>query len=229
MPLYEVTLEQSFANQQIINRWNYVGDAVPAGESGAALALQAMGAIAPPSGDAFGVGTVLGDLRPLQSTDVIFVQIIARNIYSVTDFMSYAFPPNTYGENTGGQSLSPTAAVGLTSDRTRADIRRAQKRFTGICEPDVVGKGELSGSALAGWQVLGDTMGDIMIGVGAVTPMTFTPHVFGRIDYPTPSGKTAYKYYSTEVLQREHIARINQWNLKRQVRTQASRQYGRGS
>lgn len=230
MPLYEFTLEQSLGGQQVINRWNYQGDAVPAGALGALLLMQAMGAAPPETGDPFGEGTVLGDLRPLQSTDTIFVQAIAKNLYSVTDFYTYAFPPNTFGQNSGGTSLSPTAAVGLTSDRTRADIRRAQKRFVGVTEFETSGAGLLTSGAQTTWQILGDTMGDISLAPSGGSVMTFTPFVFGREKYVVPeSGKDAYRYYETEAEQLEHIARINVFNVKPSIRTQTSRQYGRGS
>jgi len=230
MPLYEFTLEQSLGGQQIINRWNYQGDSVPSGALGALLLMQAMGAAPPETGDPFGEGTVLGDLRPLQSTDTLFVQAIAKNLYSVTDFYTYAFPPNTFGEDTGGTSLSPTAAVGLTSDRTRADIRRAQKRFCGVTEADIGAGGILSSGAQTTWQVLGDTMGDINVAPSGGSVMTFTPYVFGREKYVVEeSGKDAYRYYPTEAEQLEHIARINVFNVKTSTRTQTSRQYGRGS
>lgn len=230
MPLYEFTLEQTLGNQQMINRFNYQSNAVPGGALGALQLMIAMGAIAPEGGEAFGEDTTLGKLRPLQSTDTLYVQCIARNLYSVTDFYTYAFPPNTFGENGGGQSLSPTQAVGLTSDRTRSDIRRAQKRFGGVTEADVNAAGVLTSGAQTTWQQLGDTMGDIAAsGVGG-DAMLFTPYTFGREKYVvTESGKDAYKYYDTEAEQLDHIARINVFNVKTTVRTQTSRQYGRGS
>lgn len=230
MPLYEFTLEQTLGGQQMINRWNFQSNAIPSGGFGAFQLMIAMGAIAPEGDEPFGPGTTLGKLRPLQSTDTLFVQAIAKNLYSVTDFFTYAFPPNTFGENGGGQSLSPTQAVGLTSDRTRSDIRRAQKRFGGVTEADVNAAGVLTSGAQTTWQQLGDTMGDIAAsGVGG-DAMLFTPYVFGREKYVVPlSGKDAYRYYETEAEQLEHIARINVFNVKTSVRTQTSRQYGRGS
>lgn len=229
MPLYEVTLEQSYFGQQIINKWNYDCSSVPSGQSGALLALVGMGFAPFTDIDPFGEETIGGLLKAGQSTSVTFVQAIAKNLYSVTDFYTYAFPPGTIGDNAGSNAMSPTTAYGFSTDRTRSDIRRGQKRFVGVCESDVGQGGVLLDATATYWQSVGDAMADLNVVPVDGSSVTFTPYVFGRLEYTTPSGKTAYKYYSTEVLQREHIARINQWNLKRQVRTQASRQYGRGS
>lgn len=229
MALYEIVLEQSYAGQQIINRWNYQSDSSPSGVSGAFKALVGMGFTPDTDITPFGEETVAGKLQALQADSAIFVQAIARNLYSVTDFFTYAFPPGTAGGNVGVQGMSPTMAYGLTSDRTRSDIRRAQKRFVGVPESFVDALGVISAGVLTDLQELGDAMGDVNVVPAGGTPILFTPYVFGRESYTTPSGKTAYKYYDTEVEQLDHIARINVFNPKNTVRTQTSRQYGRGS
>lgn len=229
MALYEIMLEQRYAGQQIINRWNYVSDAIPSGQSGALLALVGMGFTPFTDIDPFFDGSVAFQLQEIQVPTVLFVQAIARNLYSVTDFQTYAFPPNTTGGAPAGDGESPVLAYGFASDRTRADIRRAQKRFAGVGASAVDSLGVIDPAALANVQLLGDAMGDINIVPYGGGTVSFTPHVFGRESYTTPSGKTAYKYYDTEAEQLDHIARINEFNAKPEVRTQVSRQYGRGS
>lgn len=179
--------------------------------------------------DPFGTDTIAKHLQDNQAGNVQFVQAIAKNIYSVTDFYTYSFPPNTHGLNTESTGLSPTVAAGFTSDRTRADIRRAQKRFVGIAENDVGEGGVFTDTAKLAWQALGDAMADINVVPVDTSSVTFTPYVFGREKYTTPEDTEAYRYYATESAQLSHIARINQWNFKPQTRTQTSRQYGRGS
>lgn len=230
MPLYEITLEQSYFGQQCINRWNYQSDAIAAGTSGAYLAIVGMGAIADDDTPAFDLTTILGQIQGLQTTDAVFVQMVAKNLYSNTDFFTYAFPPNTHGANNTGESLSPAMAFGFTSDRTRADIRRAQKRFVGVGENYVGSGGNIPADKLAALQILGDHMAaPNSVTLGGVTNV-FTPYIFGREKYH-PAGKTtwAYKYYPTEAEQLAHIAKINAFTVKPNVRTQTSRQYGRGS
>lgn len=230
MPLYEITLEQSYVGQQCINRWNYVSSEIPEGDSGAFLALVGMGFTPTDDIEAFGTDTIAYQIRQAQSVGVTFIQAIAKNLYSVTDFYTYAFPPNTNGANDATTGLSPTQAFGFTSDRTRSDIRRAQKRFVGVTEGEVEGGGVFTPTALTALQEWGDAMGEPNIVPASVGVVTYTPYVFGREKYTVEeSGKEAYRYYATQSEQEEHIALITTFTPKSQTRTQTSRQYGRGS
>lgn len=229
MPLYEVILEQSYANQQVINKFTYQTDAVPEGQLGALLVLAGMGLAPYNSIPVFDDGSLASYLALAQVAPLAYVQAIAKNPYSVTDFYTYAFPADTHGQN-GGQGLSPINAAGFTSDRTRADIRRAQKRFAGVSEDDVDALGVINADGRTVWEAVGNQLDNIIVLplVGGGT-FTITPYVFGTTPYTTPSGKTAYHLYPTEAEQLAHIAKINQFSLKPDVRSQVSRQYGRGS
>lgn len=230
MPLYEVTLEQSYYGQQCINRWNYQAPTIPAGSSGAFLAIVAMGAVEDDDTPAFDASTILGQMKAMQSEGALFVQMIAKNIYSNTDFYTYAFPPNTRGSNAAADGLPVVCAWGLTSNRTRADIRRAQKRIAGITENMVDAGGTLTVSGLSAGQALGNLMGNPNTATVESVTTVFNPIVCGREKYH-PEGKTtwAYKYYPTEVEQLEHIASVTDFTVKPNVRTQVSRQFGRGA
>jgi len=229
MALYEITLEQVYAGQQCINRWNYQSTSIPSDISGAFKALVGMGFTPDTDIPAFGAGSVAANLQAVQSVGVTFVQAIAKNLYSTTDFYTYAFPSGTTGA-AAGDALSPTAAYGFDSNRSRSDIRRAQKRFVGVPESASGSLGVLTDAVLALLEDLANSMDNINVVPAGGGSITYTPYVFGRLKY-TPAGSTkpAYKYYPTEAQQLEHIALINKWNVKRQTRTQTSRQYGRGS
>lgn len=230
MPLYEVTLEQVYYGQQCINRWNYQSGEIPSGASGALLALVGMGFIEDDDTPAFDLTTIAGLLQRIQSSAVTFVQAIAKNLYSDTDFYTYAFPPATVGASGTSEGESPTTAFGFSSDRTNASIRRAQKRFAGVPEAAVAGGGIFASGTFTEMQELGDAMGQINTATFDAVTTTFTPYVFGREKYHPP-GKTtwAYRYWPTEAEQLTHLAVINQFNPKNSTRTQTSRQYGRGS
>lgn len=230
MPLYEITLEQSYFGQQCINRFNYRCDSVPSGSSGAYLAVVAMGAIADDDTEPFAIDTILGQLQGIQVNTVTFVQMVAKNIYSNTDFYTYAFPVGTVGLNNTGEGLSPASAWGLTSNRTRADIRRAQKRFVGVGENYVGAGGNLTSGGQDVLEALGTLLGNPNTATIDAVSTVFNPVVLGRQKYmPEGSDKYAYRYYPTEVEQLEHVAPITEFNAKTTVRTQTSRQYGRGS
>lgn len=228
MPYYEVTLQQLYFGQECINRWNYQSAAPPSGTSGAYLCAVGMGAIADDDTPAFDITTILGKLQQLQSTSVTFVELVVKTLYSVTDFYTYSFPTGTVGTG-GGEPMSPTMALGFSSDRTRANIRRSQKRFVGLTESVLDAGGVLSSSYATSAQVLGTMMGNPnTVTLDGVTT-TFNPVTMGRLKYHPP-GKTtwAYKYYPEDELA-DHAAPITQFNVKNQARTQTSRQYGRGA
>lgn len=229
MPLYEVTLEQTYFGQQCINRWNYQAGSIPGGASGAYLLTVAMGAIADDDTPAFDLTTILGKMQQLQSASVTFVELVVKTLYSVTDFYTYAFPTGTVGGG-GGEPLSPVMALGYSSDRTRADIRRSQKRFVGLTEANVENGGVLTSAYATSAQALGVMMGNPnTVTVDGVTTV-FNPVTLGREKYHPP-GKTtwAYRYWPTEAEQLDHVANITQFNVKNQARSQTSRQYGRGA
>lgn len=230
MALYEVALEQSYAGQQIINKWNYQSGAIPSGALGSLLCIVGMGFA--PMGDivAFGDGTIAKDLQGGQVDDVTFVQVICKNLYSVTDFYTYAFPANTHGGNAVDEGTPPFVSIGFTTDKTRADIKRGQKRFAGIPESAIGSGGVLTSTAIAAYQTLGDDMADINAVPVEGSAVLFTPYVFGLEKHPATEDRgITYTYYETETEQLEHIARINQWTVKTTARSQTSRQYGRGA
>lgn len=229
MPQYEVTLEQQFAGQQIVNRWNYISTEIPSGQLGALLALVGMGFMPLGAIEPFGPETLAGQLQARQAVAVHWVQAVGKNIHDPTDYYAYAFPANTTSSNGGSEATSPVIAVGYATNRSRADIRRGQKRFAGVTEGDTGDVGFLNSGALTAWQAIGDTMADVNlvpIGEGSVT---FTPYVFGRKKTVDTEGKISYPYWPTDAEQLAHAMLITQWTLKPQIRTQGTRQYGRGA
>lgn len=228
MPLYEATLQQLYYGQECINRWNFDCPTVPSGTSGSYLLAVALGAIADDDTPAFDLTTILGKLQQLQVVAVTFSQLVIKNIYSVTDFYTYAFPTGTVGTG-GGEGMTPVNALGFTSDRTVSNIRRSQKRFTGLGESSVDPGGVLTSAFATSAQVLGTLMGNPNTATVDGVSTVFNPVVLSREKYHPP-GKTtwAYKYWPDETTQRLHLAPITQYNVKNQVRSQTSRQYGRG-
>lgn len=229
MPMYELTLEQSYAGQQCINRWNAVSDAIPAGVLGAYKMAVAYGFAPDTDVTPFGEGTIGKLIKDLQVTSVIFVQVVVKNIFDPTDYYTYAFPANTTGNTASSDPMSPTAAYGFSTNRTRADVKRGQKRFVGVAEANVGGLGVILSSTMAYLQTVGDGMADLSLAPAGAGVITFSPYVFGRLKYHPPGKDTwAYKYYLTPEAQALHNMAITQWVPKNTVRTQVSRQYGRG-
>jgi len=227
MALYEVTLRQSYFDQTCINVWAY---SVPGGIGVTPSALELltlMGFI--PEGDplAFPADTIAAALSVVQSDNVQYLAVEARELYSLTDFYEAAYSPPLTGENTGGDSMSPFVAYGSYSNRVRTDIKRAFKRFVGVMEADVAAGGTLTSGALTENTALADAMSEMLQGSTA----QYFPCVISRLKEEIPdTDPVRYRYvlYPDPAEQAEHIAAGIEFAPYTTVRSQTSRQYGRG-
>lgn len=228
MPLYEVVLEQRYANQQSINRWNYLGSGTPAAVVPSFALLSALGFLG--LATTLTDGTVGGELQSLQNQGVTFVQATCRAVYIDDDFYANPFLANTKGAvNTFETGLSPLVAYGFRSNRVKQSIGRGYKRFIGADETMQDTGGLLNAAANAQALLLANAMSDVVTYDDEGNTLSFSPCIAQKLEYTTPSGKTAYKYYSTELLQAPHLAVGINWEGYQNTRSQTSRQYGRGS
>lgn len=227
MPLYEVVLNQRYANQQCVNRWNYLGSGTPAAVSGSFALLSAMGFLSVTT--SLDPDTVGGKLQALQNVDTVFLQVLARAVYVDDDFYDEPFITNTLGTwSGGGQSASPLLAFGFRTNRVRQSINRGTKRFVGVSESHMDVGGQWSSATVTAMSALSDKMDDTLTYDDEGNTLTFVPVVVSKEKYTTERGNTAYKYYSTELLQAAHLAEGITWSAYNEVRSQTSRQYGRG-
>lgn len=228
MPLYEVVLEQQYAGQQCINRWNYVGTGTPSAVTPSFGLISALGFLA--LATTLLDGTVGGELQSLQNQGVVFVQATARAVYIDADFYGNGFLANTHGAiGTGETGLSPLDAFGFKSSRVVQSIGRGYKRFAGVDEGDVASFGNMLSIATTQMALLATAMGETLTYDDDGNTLTYTPCIAQKEKYTTPSGKSAYKYYATETLQAAHLAQGISWEGYPQSRSQVSRQYGRGA
>lgn len=228
MALYEVVLNTRFAGQLCVNRWNYTTVTAFADPTGSTSLLQAMGLAPSGSPATFPADGLLALLQAILSTGLEFVSVSARQIYNVEDFYEFVYPSDTNGDVTG-ESMSPVIAFGYRTSRVRTDIRRATKRFAGVPESSIGTEGMISAGVLAAVKEVADKMSENLVITPAGTTYTFYPIVVQKEKYTTPSGKDAYRYYADEEEQYEHIAEGIVWTEYESVRSQTSRQYGRGS
>jgi hypothetical protein len=228
MALYEVILNQVMSNQQCVNVFNYTTDGVPTGVSGSFALLSALGMLLEGDPAAFPEDKLGEAIKFVQSASVTFLQVSARNVYDPTDFYTYPYLTGIVGSRSGNVS-SPVVALGLTSNRTRTDIRRGQKRFVGVPLADTSTEGALTSGYLVVATELGAKLGQTFSYTEGGGSIAFAPVVVSKEKYTTPSGKDAYRYYSTLAAQAAHIMAGVSYLPKPVVRTQGSRQYGRGS
>jgi len=226
MALYEVVLRQRYFDQLCINVWNYI--TLPGiGVTPSALELLTlMGFI--PSGDplAFPDPSIADFLVQIQPDEVSFLSAEARELYSVTDFYEAAYSPPIVGINNATQATTPFNAYGLFTARVRTDIRRGFKRIAGVTEGNVLDGGEVGAEMLAVLTSLADAMSEQLTGATAV----YSPAVISREKIVDPeTGKVTYQLYEDEAEQEEHTAFPLVWAPYEFIRSQTSRQYGRGT
>lgn len=227
MAIYEVTLRQRYFDQLCINVWSYVSN-VGVGITPSALELiEKMGFI--PVGEplAFPADTIGEKLQIVQSDNVEYLSVEAREVYSLTDFYEGAYSPPLTGLNTGGDSMAPFAAYGLFSNRVRTDIKRATKRFVGVMEADVGAGGVMTSGSITELSALADAMSETLIGTAA----QYFPCVIQREKVEVPGSdpvRYVYRLYEDPAEQAEHIAAGIEFAPYTTVRSQTSRQYGRG-
>lgn len=226
--LYELTLFGRYFGQQTVNRFNYLSTATPASVLGSFALTSAFGMIY--GGGGVDTDTVFGRIISLVSAawTAETAQVRACADYDVEDFYERPFVPPVAGISTG-DGQSPTAAYGFRSSRVRLDIDRGTKRFAGVTDTVSLNGGTLDTGAGTALALLAAAMTDIIEYDDEGTPIPFSPCIVQKEEYTTPSGKRAYKYYPTLVEQMEHIAVGIIWQPYSTVRTQDSRQYGRGS
>lgn len=228
MPLMEVVLEQQYFNQQIIDRFNYMASGTPAAVSLSFGLMSALGGV--PASSALPADTLFATLANLQNTAVHFIQTTVRAVYLDEDFYGNPFFAGTDGLQSGnGDPMSPVSAWGFRSNRVKQSIRRGYKRFVGVSEGDMAAGGLVTIGAGARAELVRVALGETITFDDEGNTLTFVPCIVSKQKYTTPSGKEAYKYYSSEVLQAPHIASGVSWEIYNTMRTQNSRQYGKGS
>jgi len=228
MPLMEVVLNQEYAGQQCINRWNYMSEGTPAAVTHSFALLSALGFI--PTATTLLAGSLGGVLQTLQNSGVTFVQALCRAVYIDDDFFDNPFFAGTVGAaGAAAGRLSPIDAWGFRSSRVKQSIGRGYKRFVGVDDEMISNGGLIGGAAVAQCAAVATEMGVVQTFDDSGNTLSYSPCIVQKEKYTTPSGKFAYRYYPSEVLQEPHTATGITWSFYPQTRSQTSRQYGRGS
>lgn len=225
--LYEALFRQEFAGQQILNRFHYVSAGTPASVSGSFALAYALGAIPDGTPPTFPEDTVFWNLRDCQSNTLVHTELEVKALYDDVDFYIRPFLAGTNGFIVEA-GASPFLAIGITSTRVTQAIRRGQKRVAGITEGLMQANGDLTSDALTRATALADVMSENLSYDDEGNTLTFQPCVLSFEEYTTPSGRKAYKKYATLSAQLDHAAVGIFWTPKTTVRSQTSRQYGRG-
>lgn len=229
MPVMEVSLVQSYAGQEVINRWHYVASGTPAAVSFSFAMISAMGMLSSQVvSTAFPSGTVGRALQLLQVASLTYVSIAARDLYSDTDFYENPYAAPVVGA-TGGEGASPAIAYGFQTNRVKLSVRRGTKRVAGVSETFMGASGVLTSGGLTAANDLAAAMSDTLTYDDEGNTLTFVPAVLSYERVVLPGGSVVYRKYATEAEQITNSAQGVLWSPYTTVRTQTSRQYGRGT
>lgn len=221
MAVMEVVLRTEFQGQECVNRWNYVSSGTPAAVSLSFALVAAMGGVT------IATGSLLNKIQQLMSTAVDFVDLEARDVYSDTDFYTRPFATSTNGTATG-VATSPVLAYGYRTNRVRRDVRRGTKRFTGVVEEAMSAGGTLVAPYLDTAEEVRALMSSVLTYDDEGNTISFSPAVCGKKSRVLENGNTTYEYWPDAAQQVDHSAIGIVWEIYDQVRSQTSRQYGRG-
>lgn len=229
MPILEVSLLQEFKQQRTVNRWTYLASGTPAAVSLPFGLASALGAIE--SAGVYPTGGMLWKIALIQSAQVTFNELVVRDVYDPEEFYTVPFIVELTGQVTGDESMPAFNAYGFRTNRTRLDVRRATKRFVGVTEGNQSG-GDVDSTFLAG------AITDVATAMSAVlqyddegNTLSYSPIVCSKEKYAVPGSdptRYAYRYYSTVSEQLDHIMEGIAWEPYSTIRSQTSRQLGRG-
>lgn len=225
MALYEVVLRTRYVEQLCINVFNYWVTPGIGVTPNALDLLTLMGLIPIGTPLAFPANTIGEQLQLLQSDNLTYLSAEARELYSLTDFYEAVYAPGLAGGATGGDSMPPFVSYGLYSSRVRTDIKRGTKRFAGAMESGSNAGGTVVGTAAATLVDLAAEMSATLTGFSA----DYVPCVVSREFIPaTEDDPAKYQLYADPAEQAEHLAIGVVWTPYEHIRSQVSRQRGRG-
>lgn len=229
--LLELVLKATYFNQEIINRFNYLGTGTP-GEDNAAPALaQAFGTIW--DGTEYPTGLPFRDILNLQTDTVVYDFCAVRDVYSDIDFIEVPFVHPATGLAGSGQGEAPYVAFGLRTNRVRLDVGRGYKRFVGVGEGWIDPGGVLGATGQTALNVVAEALTANLTQTLGDNDFTFVPVIVSKMRYTPPNpvfdpAGTAYRYWPTYAAQSAHWAAAPTWEIYTNTRSQTSRQYGKG-
>lgn len=227
MSIYGVTVRGSFAAQVLINVFSYISTGTPGTDTGSFALASALGFVAVGSPAEYPADTVLSHWKDLLVSTFSFQEIEVANLYDPTDFYVRPMLPVVVG-SFATESEAPFVSYGLQTNRVTRAVRRGTKRLGGVPESEVGSQGLLTDTARSSLNSLAIAMSEVLSYTSGGASLSFSPSVLSYEKYTTPLGNSAYRPYATESDQLAHAAVGVSWSSYPTVRSQVSRQYGRG-
>ena len=228
MAVMSLKLDRRYNGQQCISEYHYVASGVPSTVSLSFALAFAFGAIE--TAGTYPAGSPFATLRAWQSADVVYREVVAKDLYSVTDFYTNPFPTGLAGlGGGGGASESPFIAAGFRTNRIRSDIRRGFKRYEGITDANVLAFGALNPAFITALESHAEAISDTLTYDDEGNTLTFVPAVISLKINLTDPDQGKYIKWPTEAEQLAHLASGVVYQAPEFATTQNSRKQGRGS
>jgi len=227
--LYQVTLRQTYFNQAVINVFHYNSAGTPAAVAGSFALAYAFGVIQDGEPPIYPLNTVFDALRHLQNGSVTYDELEVAALYSDADFFIQPLIAGTTGLASSGDAASPVLSYGFYSNRVLRSVRRGFKRLAGVGEGWMGNGGVVAGDGISQTANVAAALGTVLPYDDLGNSLSFAPVVLSYEKYTTDSGKTAYRPYATLAEQLQHMATGILYTPYAEIRSQTSRQYGKGS
>jgi len=237
--MFEVVLTGSYFNQLVVNTFSYYNPVFSPGADPTAQALlDAMGWTRfddPLNPDEYPTDSIADTFWRSVNAGYKFEGVFARDIYSDTNIAEYIFPPDAAGSSgvLAGEQMAPFLAAGFRTNRVNMNIKRGQKRLAGTTEPMWLDGGAAGPTAVGTYGALATAMSQVLPNGAFVAPNEFSPCVFKKERYEVEedgvlTGRFAYAYFINPETQELNTAWPVTWTFVNTLRSQTSRQYGRG-
>ncbi len=231
---YEVTILGQRNSQLVVNRLNFTTNNETVETANAVGLLTALGYDSvDPSGPS--ADSTLEALLNAQTVGYSIDEIIVRNLWSVTDFITQPVTGVAWSGTiavAAGDATPTFIASKLRTNRVRTDIRRGTLALTGGTEEQIEGADVWSSGYMSLLNMVATRLnaGPTYTSGGAST--IFQPSVFKKEDYVVPGSdpvRKAYRYYTDFTLFQANIASPVTWSGVERVTSQVSRKIGRGA
>jgi hypothetical protein len=228
MKMMELTIYGRGETGLFVNRFNCYNTTLSEVTNASQNLIEQLG-YAPGAPTAPVASSILAAYMALAPIAFSLTQLYCRDIYNVNDFTQVQLSGSGWdGARSGVNAVGFTSAK-LRSTRNRQDIKSGTKAMIYPKSADVLSPaGDLSPAYIALLATLCIRLGNGMSPFVGVTTAFFGWSIFQKVEYTTPRGKRAYKYYPDPVDQAAHITAPVTWNVVERIGSQESRKFGKG-
>lgn len=224
--LLEMKIEYTWLAQRMMNTFQWA-EITPEPLDGVAFALATAFGMIPVAG-AYTAATPFAKMRQFMSNTVTFNRFTIRTLYSVTDFYEAPYLPGTVGlSGNVTDDAAPFQAYGIRSNRVRTDVRPGSKRFAGVKEGNLTAGGLLDGTIKGVLQTFCDSINVPINATVGGQPYSFSSAILPKQTEEDNAGNPG-EFWPSYSAQLAKSAIGLTWSPVDQVRSQVSRQYGRG-